>query len=120
MANEPRTYSTKEAAKKVGISYITLRRWLAAGDFRPSIAVEFGPSKKLWRFTGSDIAVLHEFTDEMYCKGRGRVGLLKKEVSKERNRRKAAKRFWKRALGSKYPEVAKRWQKEERDRRGKG
>jgi predicted site-specific integrase-resolvase len=35
-----KTYSTEAAAEKAGISYVSLRRWLSAGRFQPSVQIE--------------------------------------------------------------------------------
>ena len=34
-----KTYSTKQAAAKIGIGFRTLNRWLARGSIRPSVAI---------------------------------------------------------------------------------
>ena len=87
-------YSAKQAAELVGISYITLRRWLARGDFPTSIAVPVGGGKTIRRFTREDIGKLRKFKEETYCKGRGRVPRLRQRAAQQRNRWKAAKRVY--------------------------
>lgn len=100
--------STEQAAKLVGISYITLRRWLAAKYFQSSVRLQIGSGKTIWRFTPKDVANLREHKDLYYCKGRGRVPRLRKEVKQERNMWTAKKRFWIRNLcGEGAPEKAK-------------
>ena len=47
------TYTTPDAAKRIGVSYITLRRWLASGKVRVK-AVGAG-KHKLWIWTTKDI-----------------------------------------------------------------
>ena len=49
-----KTYSTQQAAKLVGVSYITLRRWLSHGKIRSSVAVPFD-GRTLWRWTLADV-----------------------------------------------------------------
>jgi hypothetical protein len=51
-----KTYSTRQAATKMRVSFRTLNRWLAGGLLRPSIAVSMGASRTLWRWTQADIA----------------------------------------------------------------
>jgi hypothetical protein len=82
-------WSTEDAARQVGISYVTLRRWLARGDIRPSVR-----DKLAWRWTEKDIAGLRKYKDLVFYKGRGRPGRLRKEVTQARNRWKTQKRRW--------------------------
>ena len=86
------TCSTEAAAAKVGISYITLRRWLAAGDFEPSLIFEMG-ERTLYRFTTKDIERLQEYKSAAYCKGRGPVPFLE-AVRVARARRRHRGRDW--------------------------
>jgi predicted site-specific integrase-resolvase len=51
----PKTYSTLEAAKLIGVSVITAHRWLAAGKIRP-FGIELADGRKLWRWNDRDIA----------------------------------------------------------------
>jgi predicted site-specific integrase-resolvase len=51
-----KTYSTQQAAGKMGVSFRTLNRWLALGLIRPSLAVPMGGGRTLWRWTEADIA----------------------------------------------------------------
>ncbi len=51
-----KTYSTKSAAAKMGVSFRTLNRWLALGLIRPSQAIPIGGGLTLWRWTDADIA----------------------------------------------------------------
>ena len=49
-----KTYSTPQAAKKIGVSFITLHRWIRDGKIRPpGIPVE---GRTLWYWTDADIA----------------------------------------------------------------
>ncbi len=50
-----RTYSTQNAAVKIGVSFRTLNRWLALGLIRPSQAIPIGGGRTLWRWTDVDI-----------------------------------------------------------------
>jgi predicted site-specific integrase-resolvase len=50
----PKTYCTPEAAKLIGVSVITLHRWLAAEKIRP-FGIELN-GRKLWRWNDRDIA----------------------------------------------------------------
>jgi predicted site-specific integrase-resolvase len=51
-----KTYSTQQAAKRIGVSFRTLNRWLASGLIRPSVAIPMGGERTLWRWTDTDIA----------------------------------------------------------------
>jgi hypothetical protein len=50
-----KTYSTQQAAKKMGVSFRTLNRWLNLELIRPSIAFPIGGGRTLWRWTEADI-----------------------------------------------------------------
>lgn len=66
-----KTYSTKEVARKVGVHWVTLHKWIAAAKIRPSQRIEMNGGKH-WRWTKSDIAKVHRYKAEYYRKGRGR------------------------------------------------
>jgi predicted site-specific integrase-resolvase len=51
-----KTYSTAIAARRIGVSFRTLNRWLARGLIRPSQAMPMGGGRTLWRWTDADIA----------------------------------------------------------------
>lgn len=51
-----KTYSTQQAAGKIGVGFRTLNRWLSDGLIRTSIAVPMGGGRTLWRWTEADIA----------------------------------------------------------------
>jgi len=48
-------YSTTQAAKKIGVSFITLHRWLRDGKICPSVAIPVA-KRTLWAWTDADIA----------------------------------------------------------------
>jgi predicted site-specific integrase-resolvase len=73
------TCSTKQAAKRVGIHWVTLLRWLAAKKIRPSVAVPIDRGRTLWRWTEKDIAKLEKLKQATYRKGRGRKPKRKKK-----------------------------------------
>ena len=50
-----KTYSTPQAAKRIGVSFITLHRWLRDGKIRPSVAIPVH-KRTLWAWTDADIA----------------------------------------------------------------
>lgn len=54
------TYSTRQAAKLIGIHVTTLHRWLAGGKIRPSIATPMD-GRTLWRFSDRDVAKFRKF-----------------------------------------------------------
>jgi predicted site-specific integrase-resolvase len=49
-----KTYSTPQAAKKIGVSFITLHRWLKCGKIRPQAIPLQG--RTLWLWSEADIA----------------------------------------------------------------
>jgi hypothetical protein len=51
-----KTYGTQQAAKKIGVGFRTLNRWLALGQIRPSMAFPMGRGRTLWLWTDADIA----------------------------------------------------------------
>jgi len=51
-----KTYSTQQAARKIGVSFRTLNRWLALDLIRPSMAIPMDGGRTLWRWTDADIA----------------------------------------------------------------
>jgi predicted site-specific integrase-resolvase len=50
-----KTFSTETAAKRIGVSFRTLNRWLALGKIRPSLAVPLAGGRTLWRWVDADI-----------------------------------------------------------------
>lgn len=50
-----KTYNTRQAAKKIGVSFRTLNRWLNSGTIRASEGVPYGGGRVLWRWTEADI-----------------------------------------------------------------
>jgi len=73
-----KTYSTKEAARKAGIHWITLHRWMVAGKVRPSEQIGMNGGKH-WRWTERDIAKVREHKAKHFREGQGRK---KKKVKK--------------------------------------
>jgi len=51
-----KTYSTREAAAKMGVALRTVSRWLADGKIKPSVTVPMGGGRTLWRWSTADIA----------------------------------------------------------------
>ncbi len=63
--------NTQQAASAVGISTMTLQRWLAAGRVKgPKLRILNGRAVRLW--SKADLAGLRKLKQEIYCKGRGR------------------------------------------------
>ena len=79
MLSVNKTYSTKQAAKKVGVHWVTLHKWRAAGKVRASHQIGMNGGKH-WRWTEQDIKAARKFKAENYRKGRGRK--KKAEVKK--------------------------------------
>jgi excisionase family DNA binding protein len=60
MSMAPKTLSTNEAAKKIGVSRQTLQSWLAAGKIEGPKPIEVGGMKaRLW--TVADVARARKF-----------------------------------------------------------
>jgi excisionase family DNA binding protein len=55
-------FSTRRAAKLIGVHLVTLKRWLARGKIRPSIALPFD-GRTLWRFTRDDVRKFRKFKE---------------------------------------------------------
>jgi excisionase family DNA binding protein len=63
--------STRYAAKAVGISLMTLQRWIADGDIRaPKLQIVDGRATRLW--DADDLERLGKLKILIYCRGRGR------------------------------------------------
>jgi predicted site-specific integrase-resolvase len=64
-------FSTRYAAKAVGISLVTLQRWIAGGHIRsPKLQIVNGRATRLWG--DEDLERLRQLKEEIYCRGRGR------------------------------------------------
>lgn len=50
------TYSTQQAARRIGVSFRTLNRWLALELIQPSHTMPMGGGRTLWRWTDADVA----------------------------------------------------------------
>lgn len=65
------THSTAQVAKEVGISKLTLTRWLLAGKLKePRRVKQGGVELRLW--SDRDVERVREFKNANYRKGRGR------------------------------------------------
>jgi predicted site-specific integrase-resolvase len=63
--------STRYAAKAVGISLMTLQRWIADGDIQPpTLQIVTGRATRLW--DAEDLEKLRQSKEQIYCRGRGR------------------------------------------------
>ena len=51
-----KTYSTRQAAAKMRVSFRTLNRWLADGKIKPSTAIKMPTARTLWLWSEADIA----------------------------------------------------------------
>ena len=64
-------FSTRYAAKAVGISLMTLQRWIADGEIRPpQLQIVDGRATRLWG--SGDLRGLKQLKEKIYCRGRGR------------------------------------------------
>jgi predicted site-specific integrase-resolvase len=50
-----KAYTTPKAAKLIGVSVITVYRWLAAGKIKPK-GIELGDGRMLWQWSDADIS----------------------------------------------------------------
>jgi predicted site-specific integrase-resolvase len=66
-----KTYSTKEAARQVGIHWVTLIRWQANGKVSASEEIGMNGGKH-WRWTAQDISKIKEYKRKYFRKGQGR------------------------------------------------
>jgi excisionase family DNA binding protein len=55
-----KNYSTKQAAKLIGIHVVTLLRWVGSGKIRPTIRTPMD-GRTLWRFTDADVERFRKF-----------------------------------------------------------
>ncbi len=63
--------NTQQAASAVGISVMTLHRWVTAGKVKaPKLRIRNGRAVRLWGKAG--LASLRRLKQKIYCKGRGR------------------------------------------------
>ena len=82
--------STETAARSAGVSYITLRRWLASGAFVPPSSTDpaTGPTlkyrsgKTVWRFTAADMSALRDYVADNYAFRRGRAAKARERQKK--------------------------------------
>ena len=51
-----KTYSTRQAAAKMRVSFRTLNRWLADRKIKPSTAIKMPNGRTLWLWREADIA----------------------------------------------------------------
>lgn len=51
-----KTYSTRQAAAKMRVSFRTLNRWLAGGKIKPSTAIKMPNGRTLWLWGDADIS----------------------------------------------------------------
>jgi hypothetical protein len=78
-----RTYSTKQVATLVGVHWVTLHRWVAAGKVRPSQRIPLNGAV-LSRWTDADVKRVQKYKIANYCKGRGRKKKVKLPISRVR------------------------------------
>jgi excisionase family DNA binding protein len=66
-----RPVTTRYAAKEVGISLMTLQRWIANEDIRaPRLQIVNGRAMRIWE--ADDLERLRLLKKKIYCRGRGR------------------------------------------------
>jgi excisionase family DNA binding protein len=69
--------STAEVAAKVGVSRVTLERWLSSGKVKSPATIRYGRNE-FRNWTDSDVERIRKFKQENYRKGRGRKAKAKK------------------------------------------
>ena len=66
-----KAFSTRYAAKAVGVSLMTLQRWIADEDIRPpKLQIVDGRATRLWG--AEDLERLRQVKEKIYRRGRGR------------------------------------------------
>ena len=55
MKKAKKTYSTRQAAAKMRVSFRTLNCWLADGKIKPSTAIKMPTGRTLWLWSEADI-----------------------------------------------------------------
>ena len=63
--------STEQVAKQIGISRVTLERWLASGKLRRPASIKFGRNE-FRNWTAADVERVRKYKEQNYRKGRGR------------------------------------------------
>ena len=66
-----KTYSTKEAARRVGIHWVTLLRWQVDGKVSASSQIGMNGGKH-WRWTVKDIARVNKYKKNHFREGQGK------------------------------------------------
>jgi predicted site-specific integrase-resolvase len=66
-----KTYSTREAAGKARVHWVTLHRWMAAGKVRPSQQIGMNGGKH-WRWTEKDVQKVRGYKAKHFREGQGR------------------------------------------------
>lgn len=65
------TCNTQQAAAAVGVSLMTLHRWIVAKRLgAPKLRIRNGRAVRLW--SKADLQRLRALKQQIYCKGRGR------------------------------------------------
>jgi len=66
-----RLCNTQQAARAIGISVMTLHRWIVTKRLdAPKLRICAGRAVRLWG--NADLARLRKLKQQIYCKGRGR------------------------------------------------
>lgn len=52
-----RTYTTRKAAEKIGVSFRTFNHWMAQGKIRASGSIQTPAGQTQWIWTDADIAI---------------------------------------------------------------
>lgn len=63
--------NTQQAAKTVGLSVMTVHRWIVAKRLKaPALRIRNGRAVRLW--SNANLNRLRKLKQQIYCKGRGR------------------------------------------------
>lgn len=76
-----RSYSTKQAARLIGVSWRTLVRWVESGKVNPSQVVRLN-GIKVWLWTPDDVQRVRRYKAKFYWAGRGGYHGRKKGVQR--------------------------------------
>ena len=61
-----KTYSTRQAAKKTGVSFRTFNRWIALGKIEASQGIPLTNGGRLWLWSDPDIAKARKVKAEQH------------------------------------------------------
>jgi predicted site-specific integrase-resolvase len=66
-----KTHSTKQAARRIGVHWVTLLRWRAAGKVAASEEIGMDGGKH-WRWTEQDVENVKRYKKDHFREGQGK------------------------------------------------